>query len=236
MSYILDALRQSERQRRQARPLNIHNVRMMPEAATTEPAVRRWRGPLALIIFILSALGIGYALGMVGGDWLQQDRISSRLKGQLEQPPLLPSTSIIVAPEAPTVSSSPELARLQIRLDKPPVSQITIEPSARPKPGLAQQTPIPPITSPAPVPERPQDPGVIDLRQLPSALQSRLPTLSLSVHIYSDNAEHRMVKINDRMLREGQNISPTLRLKSITPLGVILNFEGHEFHMRSVGS
>lgn len=239
MSYILDALRQSERQRRQARPPYAHNRQMTPDGHQAVVTTRRW--PMLLMLFILIALGTGYGLGVIGGKWLQQDRISSRMEDQPEPP----ATPIIVAPEAPTAPSLPELARLKIRLDEPPVSQITVEPPVDTKQRKAQQTPVTPgpeslftsaITTPEPAPaEQSQDPGIMDLRQLPSAIQARLPPLSLSVHIYSANAEHRMVKINDRMLREGQSISPELQLKSITPLGVILNFEGNEFHMKSVG-
>nr|WP_275588094.1 general secretion pathway protein GspB [Oceanisphaera litoralis] len=87
---------------------------------------------------------------------------------------------------------------------------------------------------PVSVPEPAFDPGVPDLRELPASIRAKLPALTLSVHIYSKTAGSRMASINGQMLREGQQLG-ALRLQSITPRGVILSFDGQEFHLRSIG-
>ncbi|WP_369409665.1 general secretion pathway protein GspB [Zobellella iuensis] len=78
------------------------------------------------------------------------------------------------------------------------------------------------------------NPGVPDLRELPASIRARLPALTLSVHIYSATPAGRMANINGQMLREGQQWGP-LQVRDITPKGVILGFEGQEFHLSSVG-
>ncbi|GAA3550380.1 general secretion pathway protein GspB [Zobellella aerophila] len=253
MSYILDALRQSEQQRRRAQPPHIHNLNVAPNDTTTMPTVSRGRRPLVLVL-LLFILVVGYGLW---GKWLrQQDGISSRpeppaastdrptpAETSQELTQTIPAASIIVAPEAKAASSPSDLSQLKIRLDEPADTHIMVEPLDHPKRGKARPAIIPAeplitstIEEPEPaLPERVLGTDIIELWQLPTAIQSRLPTLRLSVHIYSANADNRMVNINGRMLREGQSISPGLQLKSITSQGVILSFEGNEFHMRSIG-
>jgi general secretion pathway protein B len=71
--------------------------------------------------------------------------------------------------------------------------------------------------------------GVPDLRELPLPVQKGLPSLSFSMLVYSDKPTDRMININGRMMHEGQEVSPGLKLEAITPNGAILNFQGHRF-------
>ncbi len=83
---------------------------------------------------------------------------------------------------------------------------------------------------PTPVPEAPTEPAPQDARGLPTSVQRELPSLSFSMVIFSANPADRMININGRMMREGQEIGPGLKLEQITPDGAILNFQGHRFH------
>jgi general secretion pathway protein B len=76
-----------------------------------------------------------------------------------------------------------------------------------------------------PVKEKPPVPG-----NPPASVQREMPGISLSFLVYSDNAAERMVSINGKMMREGQEISPDMKLDEITPNGVILSYRGHRFH------
>lgn len=62
---------------------------------------------------------------------------------------------------------------------------------------------------------------VYSLKDLPESMKKELPEFSFSAFLYSENPASRMVRINDRMLKEGQELVPGLRLKEITPDGVI---------------
>ncbi|WP_271270203.1 general secretion pathway protein GspB [Aliamphritea hakodatensis] len=71
--------------------------------------------------------------------------------------------------------------------------------------------------------------GILHARQLPEGLKRELPELNFSVHIYSANAASRMVKINGRSYRQGENVSQGLRLDEITRDGVIMTFKAQRF-------
>ena len=53
--------------------------------------------------------------------------------------------------------------------------------------------------------------------------------MSISVHAYSPRPSDRMVRINDRLLREGGNLPPGLTLEQITPDGMVFSYKGYRF-------
>ena len=111
------------------------------------------------------------------------------------------------------------------------------EPSARAKPETA-----PPRAADAAAPEGtpalPVDtatavatdaPAVIPMADLPLSVRQELPAMTISVHAYSDNPASRLVGIDSRILREGDDIVAGLKLEQITPDGMILGFKGYRF-------
>jgi len=69
------------------------------------------------------------------------------------------------------------------------------------------------------------------LSELPKTVQNRLPAIRISAHIYSGKPSSRMVIINTKTLREGQDVGGGLILQEITRAGVIFQFEGSRFRM-----
>jgi len=63
----------------------------------------------------------------------------------------------------------------------------------------------------------------LDLVELDAVTLNALPTIRFQSHIYSSAADYRTVMINDRTLKEGMPISATVRLKEITPTGVVIH-------------
>jgi general secretion pathway protein B len=92
------------------------------------------------------------------------------------------------------------------------------------QPSAAPVQPNAPPGSPAAA-----DQGLPEARELPLAIQRELPSMSVSMVIYSDKPGDRMININGRMIREGQEVSPGLKVEHITPNGAILKFQGHRF-------
>lgn len=74
------------------------------------------------------------------------------------------------------------------------------------------------------------DEGPGDLHDLPPAVKNEVPRLSVSFLVYSSQPEARMVTINGKRMREGEEVSEGLRLEQITPDGVLLNWKGRRFH------
>jgi len=76
---------------------------------------------------------------------------------------------------------------------------------------------------PKPTPELLVEPVPLDLVELDSATLNALPTIRFQSHIYSSAADYRTVMINDRTIKEGMPISAKVRLKEITPTGVVIS-------------
>lgn len=230
MSYILDALKQSERRRRVHLSSNGPSIPLEAHASGTRPLYRRRPGWLLLALVL--ALLAGYGLGQIGARWLG----------------LSSSSGPVVSPEPRSVNDSPAAtsepparqpivigsSTPPILVEEPPAVRLE-EPPIPTRADTAHSPPAPEAARETPAPKPDFDPGVPDWRELPAGTRARLPDITLSVHIYSDEAADRMVNINGQMLREGQQISAGLRLKRITPQGIILSLGDDEFHMKSVG-
>ncbi|MBF7074833.1 general secretion pathway protein GspB [Glaciecola sp. MH2013] len=70
--------------------------------------------------------------------------------------------------------------------------------------------------------------------QLSIALQTKIPSMQFSAHLYSSNAENRWVRINGRRLMEGDYIAEGLQLVNIEPQSVVLAFEDEVFTMNAL--
>ncbi|MGV8074077.1 MAG: general secretion pathway protein GspB [Syntrophobacteraceae bacterium] len=67
------------------------------------------------------------------------------------------------------------------------------------------------------------------LKDLPPSIRQAIPRMTFSVLIYSNKPAERMININGRATREGQEVSEGLKLEEITQDGAILNFKGYRF-------
>ncbi len=68
-------------------------------------------------------------------------------------------------------------------------------------------------------------------RQLPFDVQQSLPKIVYSVHLYAAEPEHRMVKIDGRVRREGDTVKPGVVLEEITSTGAIFSFRDNVFRV-----
>jgi general secretion pathway protein B len=72
-------------------------------------------------------------------------------------------------------------------------------------------------------------PPLPSLAELPNSTRNELPPMSIMVHAYSARPAERLVGINNKLLHEGDEIAPGLKLEQITPDGMILNYKGQRF-------
>lgn len=63
-------------------------------------------------------------------------------------------------------------------------------------------------------------------------LRDRVPPVKMSMHYYNKGPERRLVRINDRLLHEGDWVDRDLQLVEITETGAILDFIGKSFELR----
>lgn len=66
----------------------------------------------------------------------------------------------------------------------------------------------------------------IAIEQAPKEVLNQLPTMSISSHIYSTQADRRSIVVNDQRLVEGDFVSPGVQVKQITNQGMIVQVQG----------
>lgn len=84
--------------------------------------------------------------------------------------------------------------------------------------------------TPIAVPEsQPEDAPATTADTLPDAAQAALPANNLTVHVYSKSATRRFVILNSQRLQEGGKTADGLRVESIRPDGLVLEFQGQRY-------
>lgn len=101
-----------------------------------------------------------------------------------------------------------------------------------PAPARVEMHSAPPAVT-APMPEKPADAAqeqkILPLAELPLQVQQEIPAMTIPLHAYSSKPRDRLVSINDRILREGESLTPGLRLEQITQDGLIFSYKGYRF-------
>jgi general secretion pathway protein B len=92
----------------------------------------------------------------------------------------------------------------------------------------------PPAVQPVPAEARPKARAAADVEVLPTADDltasgTSLPELHLDIHVHSQNPAERFVFVNMRKYQEGQTTKEGPSVERITPDGVILNQRGLRF-------
>jgi general secretion pathway protein B len=199
MSYVLDALRKSEQERQLAAGAPAGTL----YPVMVERTAASWPWPLAMAAAGVAAL----ALALAWWFWPRP----------LRQPVPPPTTAAAVAPA---------------RLAPPPLAASTFR-SERAKPSSAGR---PPATSAdgrrADVAASPQ-PGpktaaTGEAGDLPAALLKELPPLQIAGFIHDEQAGS-MVMVDDKLLHEGDEIAPGLRLEKILGDGALFSYKGYRF-------
>jgi len=224
MSYILEALKKSERERKlgEVPRLDTHQ-----QAGNTEPAkpARTWLVPVLLVNTLLLAGLLGY---------LVLSSPESPGRPQAGEEPIAtagqPSAELAAVPrpaepaaEVPQPGPWPGLSPEQPA--EPPVSPATPGPTAPPAAS--------PLTLPPPdrvEPLAPLEPAP-RLSELPAAVREQITPPKLEIHVYSESPGRRFVMIGGRQYHEGDRLPGELRLEEITPTGAVLSRHGQAFRI-----
>ena len=235
MSFILDALKKSEERRRLEAGERTSRQRILD---LTWSGSQRW--PIwVFLAVLLVALACGWWLRGVSLD-----------PATVEQPPA--STTTVSPGEITRSTPPPRAVAPEIPRARPPAREAGPAPFA-PVPASAVGTAGQPAPgSPSPVADKVAGPGVrVPVKpatpatpasrprqvpgQVPAALQGRVSSLNMSMHFYAEDPAQRMVRIDNRILREGQALAADLMLEEITPGGVIFASAGARFEVPRPG-
>jgi general secretion pathway protein B len=72
----------------------------------------------------------------------------------------------------------------------------------------------------------------VDIEELPQSVRDTLGKFALSGHIWSEEPGLRLLTVENRIVREGQEAGPGVRLVEITQDGAIFTLRGWRFRVR----
>jgi general secretion pathway protein B len=210
MSLILEALKKSEQERRRERGPDLQSIHRAPLGPV--PASRRnlWPPLLALLLLLNGAALAWWLLRGVG------------------EPAAVAVTTPVAQPAASSAGVAPPIAAAEAQ------QAVEVAPQAAP-PSKQQELVDPEFTEVAPLQPLPTTAPVQQLWELPEPVRRGLPPMTYSFHVYSSDPQRRTIIINNRTLREGQQVSDGVLLEEITPDGVILATGGYRVQIPVLG-
>lgn len=218
MSFILDALRKSERERQQQATPGIGDAGYRPPKKTTH----RW---LLTVIAILGINAVLIAALLMRGD---DTPPGARTVQPAPVPRATPAPSRRPALTAPKREDIRPLAEeVADPAEAEAAATVAMATSERPAAGMVAAPP-PPVPAPS-TPAGSTDAGLPTMEALVLEGRLEMQPLRLDIHVYSEVPNERFVFINMSKYREGQTLKEGPRVLNITTDGVVLNHQGNEF-------
>lgn len=205
MSYILEALKKSERER----SLGVIETLRTPAQTSNY----RWWRALALVVLVLLL-----AAFVVGTAWLYRDPLGA----------LFSAAPRMGEVDTPATATGDSIGPLDTVID----STREIEaPSSAPEASVAPvqkgEDPVGPVAGES----RGSDAAPVDLAALPEVLRSRLPPLKISVLSYSAETTRRFVMIDGQIHREGDHLPEGILIERILRDRVVLSLLSERFQI-----
>jgi len=239
MSYILEALKKAEADRRAG---TLQRTSLPTGIPSTEPlpsSPGRWRWRLTAAVALALAGTLWVTLEAIGPQTPTQTASHNAPAARLPALPAAAALPAIPAHELPATPSAPAPVSAAGAPDLTPQSPPAAERPVPEKTVPDRQEKRKPAKKPAPAdteaatarlsqPPR-AEPITATLADLPPQVRSELPALEVGGYIYSGNRADRSVLINKRLLREGDEIASGLTLEQMAPNGMILNYKGYRY-------
>ncbi len=242
MSYILEALKKAEQKREQ------EQVQPFVGFGSTSAAAQKKRRWWPYVLTGALALNAGIMVWSTG-LWQDDDRTPATEREASTPAPSAPAAAKTL-PRAVVIPAPAQHGPVRAREEERQISRAlpgrqaqvagnSTSPIARqdapqavlPVPAKTPAENIPPKEM-APVPERrPPKDRVFALSELPGAIKSGLPQFKISGHAYAPEPQMRVVRINEKILQEGQDLSPGMKIEEIVPSGVIMTYQGYRFRV-----
>jgi general secretion pathway protein B len=72
----------------------------------------------------------------------------------------------------------------------------------------------------------------VDIEELPESVRGTLGKLAISGHVWSEEPALRLLTVENRIVREGQDAGQGVQLLEITPDGAVFTVQGWRFRVR----
>ena len=227
MSYILEGLKKLEQKRKQQEiaPQSI-SFHTQEHTQDLENSSRRplWFGIVAaalvlnaVIMYLFFQRTVDTKLSTTPSKTATSNDVPSNNSAVPHGTPASIGTVSTVTVKPKTVTPVPQTGT-------PPVQSDRIAPKEEVKP---KQTPI----ANAERIERKPAPSArpVRLSELPEEIRKVLPAFKVSAHFFSPEPKSRFVRVNDKILHEGENLSEGLKVEEINSSGTMFNYQGHRF-------
>jgi general secretion pathway protein B len=229
MSYILDALKKSDLQRKQGDVPTLQTVHLPVRPQDKAPRVLY--GVIALLLLLLM-----FVLGYLFSQQFLQSRdesmavVSPTIDNAAES--AKQNTSV-----QPDKAGSQHTDSVQTGSETSRAADIQRQSSASDA-SLSAKTAVPENNTekPAALPENNQtaEPDLMNipyLHELPDYQQQSIPAMEFAGHVYSSDASSRSVIINGRFMEQGDTLLPGLRIETITINGVVFAYQDSLFRI-----
>jgi general secretion pathway protein B len=214
VSLILDALRRADAERERGAVPGLHAQSMPLPSAEAEPPARAapWRW-IAAATAVLLLVALAWILG-----WREAGRAGAVASAtHASSAPQSAAPAARTVPASPPVTLPPAAPAPQAR-EPLPVAEPAPWPSPEPRKAAASA----PVAAPAqPVPRE----------QLPENVRAQLPPLAVGGSIYSAVPADRSLILDGGIYREGDRLSPDLKLERIGARTAVLQFGGYRFEI-----
>jgi len=158
-----------------------------------------------------------------------------------------------IRPAAPPAGAPPAAAVAQPTAEVPRMPAAApsapASPPAAPPGTQAPAATAPAGSAPAAVPEKapappaprtqdaaaaespPADGRIVAVEELPQSVRAALGKFTVSGHVWSEEPALRLLTVENRLVREGQEAAPGVRLEEITPDGAVFTLQGWRFRI-----
>jgi len=227
MSYILDALKKSDNERKQGDVPNLQTVHI---PISVEPQTQWVLYGFITVLLLVLAFVIGMMISNGSSDSaIQQteqsrDRVSevddsdaSEVKKKMPPRQEIQKVTAQLTDEGLSNSSNGQQLR---KLDAVPVAEVerVTQPQAT-RPAIKPKNNIPDLSK------------IPYLEELPDYQQQSIPQMIFAGHVYSTNPDNRSVIINDYFMSEGDTVVQGIDVVEITTSGVVFSFHDTYFRM-----
>ena len=224
MSYILDALKKSDKERQQGASPHLYSIHSAAPLGRTFSPVQLHRRLWLFAgggLLILACLGIFLFLNR---QIVPPATLVPELTTSLEQP-AEPAAKKIASPEAkPTIKQATDnndnlVPQVIIKENNVVLRSVALKDTTLPPPRVVATN-----DKPSSVPL---------LQDLPAEIRATVPELKFAGHTYSEDPFQRMIIVNGQILREGATIALDTHLLEITWEGVVVDFRGTHFLVKT---
>ncbi len=224
MSYILEALKKSDRDRKREAIPDLSSDHSFSTSRREERKSPLWKSPVVLLGLLACVALPGWLLFSEGQqeEGVQQKEIAEPTAAVIVEKTDLPAVASLPVPEKNDVTT-PELLAPEV-----------ITPALKEQINREVEEAVSRIVAP-PEPEKAEKPVEVIvlplLEELSADLQAAIPDLSFAGHVYAAEGRQRLIMINMRVVREGNTISPGLILEKIEENGVVLRYQEVSFRV-----